>query len=115
MRTVAVLALVALFAGCKKNKEPEVAAVAEVKDPQSTVTVNLRGQAAAYERVRVTCKDLGPETKLVGDLIQGQAVISGLQGECKAELMPGEIDLGMVSGGSVVDCIAQDDGSVGCK
>lgn len=115
MRTVAILTLLTLFSACKKNQEPEVAAEPEVKDPRSTVTINVRGPATSYERVRVTCKDLGPEVKLLGDLVSGQAAVTGLQGECKAQLMPGEVDLGTVTGGSVLDCIIQDDGSVGCK
>lgn len=117
MRTALVIALVAMSA-CKKNQEPDVAAEPAAKvaaDPASTVTINVRGNSAGFERVRVTCKELGPETKLVGALEGGVAVVSGLQGECKAELMPGEIDLGFVVGGSQKDCIGQDDGSVACK
>lgn len=117
MRNVLLFALVAMSA-CKKNQEPEVAAepaAQKAVDPASTVTVTLRGNTGGVERVRVTCKDLGPETKLVADLVDGVAVVTGLMGECQAQGMPGEIDLGAVVGGSAKDCIGQDDGSISCK
>ena len=112
MRKLVPFVLLLAVVACKK-KEPEVAAT-PAADPASTVNINITGNSAAYERVRVVCRDQDGE-KFVGPLTEGKAVVSGVSDVCKAQLMPGEVTLGDVKGGSTLDCIINDEGQVTCR
>ncbi|MBK9364719.1 MAG: hypothetical protein IPO67_09425 [Deltaproteobacteria bacterium] len=111
MRKLVPFVLLLAVVACKK-KEPEVAATPA--DPATTVNINITGNSAAYERVRVVCRDQDGE-KFVGPLTEGKAVVSGVSDVCKAQLMPGEVTLGDVKGGSTLDCIINDEGQVTCR
>ena len=112
MRKLVPFVLLLAVVACKK-KEPEVAA-APAADPASSVTINISGNSAAYERVRVVCRDQDGE-KFVGALAEGKATVSGVSDVCMAQLMPGEVNLGNVKGGSTLDCIINDAGEVTCR
>lgn len=62
MRKLVPFVLLLAVVACKK-KEPEVAATPA--DPATTVNINITGNSAAYERVRVVCRDQDGE-KFVG-------------------------------------------------
>jgi hypothetical protein len=111
MRKLVPFVLLLAVVACKK-KEPEVAATPA--DPASTVSINITGNSAAYERVRVVCRDQDGE-KFVGALAEGKATVSGVSDVCMAQLMPGEVSLGNVKGGSTLDCIISDAGEVTCR
>jgi hypothetical protein len=112
MRKLVPFVLLLAVVACKK-KEPEVAA-APAADPASSVTINITGNSAAYERVRVICRDQDGE-KFVGPLTEGKATVSGVSDLCQAQLMPGEVTLGNVKGGSTLDCIINDAGEINCN
>ena len=111
MRKLVPFVLLLAVVACKK-KEPEVAATPA--DPGTTVNINITGNSAAYERVRVVCRDQDGE-KFVGALAEGKAMVSGVSDVCMAQLMPGEVSLGNVKGGSTLDCIINDAGEVTCR
>ncbi|MCK6524016.1 hypothetical protein L6R49_21625 [Myxococcota bacterium] len=113
MRKLVPFVLLLAVVACKK-KEPDAAPAAAAADPASTVSINITGNSAAYERVRVVCRDQDGE-KFVGALAEGKATVSGVSDVCMAQLMPGEVNLGNVKGGSTLDCVINDAGEINCR
>ncbi|MCB9797234.1 MAG: hypothetical protein H6741_31485 [Alphaproteobacteria bacterium] len=117
MRTLLIFALAGLTLGGCKKKEPEPAAPAEPvaapMNPAETVLVQIRGDHA-FKNVKAQCKS-SPDEVLKGSILNQEATVTGLSGDCTLVFMPGGATFGPVTGGTSWNCIAKEDGSVGCK
>ncbi|MCB9758528.1 MAG: hypothetical protein H6739_01680 [Alphaproteobacteria bacterium] len=117
MRAAFVIALSVLaLGGCKKEKEPEVAAEPTVEapppNPAETVEISVRGNHS-FTKVVAICTKGGP--KMEGDIKKEMVTLTGLTGDCEIHFKPDGPSYGPVRGGTSVNCIGQDDGRMLCK